>query len=104
MDPANGDEALREVMLDVEEGADLIIVKPALAYGDVLYRTKRASGLPVAAYNVSGEYAMVKAAASQGWIDERRVVTESLLSLKRAGADMIITYHALDAARWISED
>lgn len=104
MDPANGDEALREVMLDVEEGADMIIVKPALAYGDVLYRTKRACGLPVAAYNVSGEYAMVKAAAAQGWIDERRVVMESLLSLKRAGADMVITYHALDAARWMLED
>ncbi|WP_417134451.1 porphobilinogen synthase [Rubneribacter badeniensis] len=103
MDPANGDEALREVMLDVEEGADMIIVKPALAYGDVLYRTKRACGLPVAAYNVSGEYAMVKAASSRGWIDEKRVVMESLLGLKRAGADMVITYHALDAARWISE-
>ena len=103
MDPANGDEALREVMLDVEEGADLVIVKPALAYGDVLYRTKQACGLPVAAYCVSGEYAMVKAAAAQGWIDERRVVMEALLGCKRAGADLLITYHALDVAGWLHE-
>ena len=103
MDPANGDEALREVMLDVEEGADLVIVKPALAYGDVLYRTKQAWGLPVAAYCVSGEYAMVKAAAAQGWIDERRVVMEALVGCKRAGADLLITYHALDVAGWLHE-
>ena len=103
MDPANGDEALREVMLDVEEGADLVIVKPALAYGDVLYRTKQACGLPVAAYCVSGEYAMVKAAAAQGWIDERRVVMEALVGCKRAGADLLITYHALDVAGWLHE-
>ena len=103
MDPANGDEALREVMLDVEEGADLVIVKPAMAYGDVLYRTKRACGLPVAAYCVSGEYAMVKAAAAQGWIDERRVVMEALLGCKRAGADLLITYHALDVAAWLRD-
>lgn len=103
MDPANGDEALREVMLDVEEGADLVIVKPAMAYGDVLYRTKQACGLPVAAYCVSGEYAMVKAAAAQGWIDERRVVMEALVGCKRAGADLLITYHALDVAGWLHE-
>ena len=90
-------------MLDVEEGADLVIVKPALAYGDVLYRTKQACGLPVAAYCVSGEYAMVKAAAAQGWIDERRVVMEALLGCKRAGADLLITYHALDVAGWLHE-
>lgn len=103
MDPANGDEALREVLLDVEEGADVIIVKPALAYGDVILRAKQACGLPVAAYCVSGEYAMIKAAAIQGWIDERRVVVEALLSCKRAGADLLITYHALDVARWLAE-
>lgn len=103
MDPANGDEALREVMLDVEEGADLLIVKPAMAYGDVLCRTKEISGLPVAAYCVSGEYSMIKAAAAQGWIDERRVVMEALLGCKRAGADLLITYHALDVAAWLQE-
>lgn len=103
MDPANGDEALREVMLDVEEGADLVIVKPAMAYGDVLYRTKQTCSLPVAAYCVSGEYAMVKAAAAQGWIDERRVVMEALVGCKRAGADLLITYHALDVAGWLHE-
>ena len=101
MDPANGDEALREVRLDIEEGADLVIVKPALSYLDVVRRVKDAFAFPTVAYNVSGEYAMVKAAAAQGWIDERRVVLETLLSMKRAGADAIITYHAKDAARWI---
>lgn len=101
MDPANGNEAMREVALDVEEGADMLIVKPALAYGDLIYRTKQGFGLPVAAYNVSGEYAMVKAAAAQGWIDEQKTVLESLLGMKRAGADLIITYHALDVARWL---
>ena len=104
MDPANGDETLREVLLDVEEGADIVIVKPALAFGDIVYRTKQASGMPVAAYCVSGEYAMVKAAAAQGWIDERRVVLEALVGCKRAGADMIITYHALDVAEWLHEE
>ncbi len=103
MDPSNGEEAMRETALDIEEGADLVIVKPALAYGDIIYRTKQKFGLPVAVYNVSGEYAMVKAAAAQGWIDERRVVLESLTGMKRAGADLIITYHALDVARWLSE-
>lgn len=103
MDPANGDEAIRETDLDIEEGADIIIVKPALAYGDIIYRTKHRFGLPVAAYNVSGEYAMVKAAAAQGWIDEKRIVKEALVGMKRAGADLIITYHALDVARWLKE-
>ena len=101
MDPANGDEALREVALDLEEGADLVMVKPGLAYLDVVRRVKDRFGVPTAVYNVSGEYAMVKAAAARGWIDERRVVLETLLGFRRAGADMIITYHALDAARWL---
>ena len=101
MDPANSDEALREVRLDIEEGADLVIVKPALSYLDVVRRVKDAFAFPTVAYNVSGEYALVKAAAAQGWIDERRVVLETLLSMKRAGADAIVTYHAKDAARWI---
>jgi porphobilinogen synthase len=101
MDPANGDEALREVALDLAEGADLIMVKPALAYLDIIRRVKERFGVPVAAYNVSGEYAMVKAAAARGWIDERRVVLETLTSFKRAGADMVLTYHALDVARWL---
>ncbi|KUO61326.1 MAG: delta-aminolevulinic acid dehydratase [Gracilibacter sp. BRH_c7a] len=104
MDPANTDEALREVALDVEEGADIIIVKPAMAYGDLIYRTKQRFGLPVAAYNVSGEYAMVKAAAAQGWIDEERIVLETLIGMKRAGADLLITYHALDVARWLGRE
>ncbi|HWQ72677.1 MAG TPA: porphobilinogen synthase [Desulfitobacteriaceae bacterium] len=101
MDPPNGNEAMLETALDIEEGADIIIVKPALAYGDITYRTKQKFGLPVAAYNVSGEYAMVKAAAAKGWIDEQRIVMEALVSMKRAGADLLITYHALDVARWI---
>ena len=101
MDPPNGNEAMIETALDIEEGADVVIVKPALAYGDITYRTKQEFGIPVAAYNVSGEYAMVKAAAANGWIDEQRIVMESLVSMKRAGADMIITYHALDVARWL---
>ena len=101
MDPANGDEAMREVALDIQEGADIVMVKPALSYLDIIYRTKQTFGLPVAAYNVSGEFAMVKAAARNGWIDERRVTMEILLSIKRAGADMILTYHAKDAARWL---
>ncbi|TGE34457.1 porphobilinogen synthase [Desulfosporosinus sp. Sb-LF] len=103
MDPANGDEAMRETTLDIEEGADLIIVKPALSYGDIIYRTKEKFGVPLAAYNVSGEYAMVKAAAANGWIDEKRIVLEALVGMKRAGADLLITYHALDVARWLKE-
>jgi porphobilinogen synthase len=103
MDPANGDEAIREVALDVDEGADIVMVKPALAYMDIIRRVKDDFGMPTAAYNVSGEYAMVKAAAANGWIDERRVVLETLTSFKRAGADLILTYHAKDAARWLSE-
>ena len=103
MDPANGEEAVREALLDVEEGADMVMVKPALAYGDVIAAVKRATRLPVAAYNVSGEYAMVKAAAAAGYIDERAAVLEILTSLRRAGADTIISYHAKDAARWLAE-
>jgi porphobilinogen synthase len=101
MDPANGDEALREVMLDVQEGADMVMVKPALPYLDVLRRVKDATRLPVAAFNVSGEYAMVKAAAAAGYLDERATVLEALTSIRRAGADIVITYHAKDAARWL---
>jgi porphobilinogen synthase len=103
MDPANGDEALREVALDLAEGADLVMVKPALAYLDVVRRVKDEFGVPVACYNVSGEYAMVKAAAARGWIDEKRVVMETLTGFKRAGADMILTYHAPDVARWLKQ-
>ena len=103
MDPANGDEALREVALDLAEGADIVMVKPALAYLDIIRRVKETFGVPLAAYNVSGEYAMVKAAAPSGWIDERRIVLETLTGIKRAGADMILTYHALDVARWLKE-
>src|SRR5207237_619428 len=101
MDPANGDEALREVALDLAEGADIVMVKPALAYLDIIRRVKDRFGVPVAAYNVSGEFAMVKAAAQKGWIDERRVALEILTSIKRAGADMILTYFARDAAQWL---
>jgi porphobilinogen synthase len=101
MDPANGDEALREVALDLAEGADLVMVKPALAYLDVIRRVKERFDVPVAAYNVSGEFAMVKAAAQKGWIDERRVALEILTGIKRAGADMILTYFARDAAQWL---
>ena len=101
MDPANGREALREVAADVAEGADYVIAKPAIAYLDVLKDISRHCDLPIVAYNVSGEYAMVKAAAANGWIDERRIVLENLVGMKRAGAKMIITYHALDAARWL---
>ncbi len=99
MDPANAEEALREVALDVEEGADMVMVKPALPYLDVIRRVKERFGHPVAAYQVSGEYAMIKAAAAQGWIDEGRVVAETLTAIKRAGADVIITYFAHDVAR-----
>jgi porphobilinogen synthase len=103
MDPANGREAVREALLDVGEGADMVMVKPALAYGDLIRAVKRATRLPVAAYNVSGEYAMVKAAAAAGYIDERAAVLEILTSLRRAGADTIVSYHAKDAARWLAE-
>ncbi len=104
MDPANTDEAMREVALDVAEGADIIMVKPALSYLDIIHRTKQTFAMPVAAYNVSGEFAMVKAAARNGWIDERRVTMEILRSIKRAGADIILTYHAKDAAGWLREE
>ncbi|MDX6664163.1 MAG: porphobilinogen synthase [Solirubrobacteraceae bacterium] len=102
MDPGNGDEAVREALLDVEEGADMVMVKPALPYLDVIRRVKDATHLPVAAYHVSGEYAMLKAAAAAGMLDERAAVLEALTSIRRAGADIVITYHAKDAARWLS--
>lgn len=101
MDPGNSDEALKEVALDLAEGADIVMVKPALAYLDIIRRVKERFQVPVAAYNVSGEFAMVKAAAAKGWIDERRVALEILTGIKRAGADMILTYHAPDVARWL---
>ena len=104
MDPANVREALREVDLDIEEGADIVMVKPALAYLDVIRQVREHCNLPIAAYNVSGEYAMIKAAAQQGWIDERRIVMEVLTGIRRAGADMIITYFAPDVAKWLSEE
>jgi len=103
MDPGNGKEAIKEIQLDIAEGADMLIVKPALAYMDIIWRVKQACNLPVAAYNVSGEYAMIKAAALNGWIDEQRVVMETLTGFKRAGADLILTYHAKDAARWLEK-
>jgi len=103
MDPANSDEALREVALDIQEGADIVMVKPALPYLDVLYRVKQQFGMPTFAYNVSGEYAMLKAAAQNGWLDERKTVMEALLSCKRAGADAILTYHAKQVALWLNE-
>jgi porphobilinogen synthase len=103
MDPANGREAVREALLDMREGADMVMVKPALAYGDLIRAVKRATKLPVAAYNVSGEYAMVKAAVAAGYLEERATVLEILTSLRRAGADTIISYHAKDAARWLAE-
>lgn len=104
MDPANGREALREVEEDILEGADIIIAKPAMAYMDIIRDISRNFNIPIAAYNVSGEYSMVKAAAANGWIDERKIVLELLTGLKRAGAKMIITYHALDAAKWLQEE
>ncbi|MDX8395696.1 MAG: porphobilinogen synthase [Mariprofundaceae bacterium] len=104
MDPANSREALREAMLDVDEGADMLMVKPGLAYMDIIRAVKDATDLPMAVYNVSGEYAMVKAAAEKGWIDEKRVVLETMLSFKRAGADIILSYHALDVARWLNDN
>ena len=100
MDCANGQEALREIRADIEEGADIVMVKPALAYLDVLKEAALTFDMPLAVYNVSGEYAMVKAAAANGWIDERRIVLENLTAMKRAGAKIIITYHALEAAAW----
>jgi porphobilinogen synthase len=103
MDPANASEALREVALDIQEGADMVMVKPALAYLDILHRVKTEFGLPTAAYAVSGEYSMIKAAAAKGWIDERSVTLESLLAMRRAGADILITYAAADVARWLNE-
>jgi porphobilinogen synthase len=102
MDPANAREALKEVAMDLEEGADMVMVKPALAYLDVIRQVKDACKVPVAAYNVSGEYAMVKAAAQNGWMDEKRVVLEILTGIQRAGADIILTYHAKDVARWLA--
>jgi len=102
MDPANSREAIKEAMLDIAEGADILMVKPALAYMDIIHAVKEATDVPMAVYNVSGEYAMVKAAAEKGWIDERRVVLETMLGFKRAGADMILTYHAMDVARWLN--
>ena len=101
MDPANSDEALREVALDLAEGADMVMVKPALPYLDIVRRVKERFGVPTMAYQVSGEYAMLKAAALNGWLDERAVVLEALLSIRRAGADAILTYYAKDAARWL---
>jgi porphobilinogen synthase len=103
MDPANSLEALREVALDIEEGADIVMVKPALSCLDLIFQVKREFGYPTAAYNVSGEYSMVKAAAARGWIDEKKVALEILTGIKRAGADMIITYHAKEAARWLAK-
>lgn len=103
MDCANGREALREIADDIAENADMVMVKPALAYLDVLKTARERFDLPIAAYNVSGEYSMVKAAAQMGWIDEKRIVMENLIAMKRAGADIIITYHALDAAKWLEE-
>ena len=101
MDPANSNEALREVTFDVAEGADIVMVKPALSYLDIVYRVKTEFGMPTAAYNVSGEYSMIKAAAANGWLDEKKAIYESLISIKRAGADIIITYFAKDAARML---
>ena len=103
MDPANAREAITEAQLDEQEGADIMMVKPGLAYLDIIHRLREESELPIAAYNVSGEYAMVKAASEKGWIDERAVVLETLLCFKRAGADLILTYHACDAAAWLKQ-
>ena len=104
MDPANAREALHEVELDLSEGADIVMVKPALAYMDIIYRVRQAVNVPVACYNVSGEFSMIKAAAARGWIDERQVVLETLTGFKRAGADLILTYFARDVARWLKGD
>lgn len=104
MDPANSDEAMREAMLDIEEGADILMVKPAMSYQDIIYRLKHTVNYPIAAYNVSGEYAMIQSAAEQGLIDKKNVVLESLIGLKRAGANLIITYFAKDVAKWLKEE
>ncbi|MDI6782994.1 MAG: porphobilinogen synthase [bacterium] len=104
MDPANANEALREVALDIEEGADIVMVKPALAYLDIIYRVKQSFNIPVAAYNVSGEFSLVKAASANGWVDEQKLVLEILTGIKRAGADIIITYWANEVARWLKKD
>ncbi|MFW9875714.1 MAG: porphobilinogen synthase [Candidatus Thorarchaeota archaeon] len=104
MDYSNNDEAMREVLLDINEGADIIMVKPALAYLDLVYRIKNKYRMPTAVYNVSGEYSMIKAAAEKGWIDEKKVVLESITAMKRAGADMILTYYAKDIAKWLNEN
>ncbi|NJM99187.1 MAG: porphobilinogen synthase [Phormidesmis sp. RL_2_1] len=101
MDPANGKEALKEVALDIAEGADIVMVKPAIAYMDIIYQIRQQTHMPIAAYNVSGEYAMIKAAAQRGWIDEKKIVLETLTGLKRAGADLILTYFAKDVAHWL---
>ncbi|MDQ5871401.1 MAG: porphobilinogen synthase, partial [Acidobacteriota bacterium] len=103
MDPSNADEAIREIAADIEQGADVVLVKPALPYLDVIRRAKDETRFPMAAYNVSGEYAMVKAAAANGWIDEKRIVGEILTGIFRAGADFVLTYHAREAAEWIAE-
>jgi len=103
LDPANREEALREIQMDIEEGADMVMVKPALAYLDVIREAKERFHFPLAAYNVSGEYAMVKAAAQAGWLDERKTVLEILTAIRRAGAQIILTYHAKEAAQWIKE-
>ena len=103
MDFTNSKEALREIEADIEENADIVMVKPALAYLDILKEASSTYNMPFAVYNVSGEYSMVKAAAIQGWIDEKRIVTENLIAMKRAGANIIITYHALDMAKWLNE-
>lgn len=104
MDPPNGNEAIREVELDMDEGADIVMVKPALAYLDLIWRVKEICRLPVACYNVSGEYSMVKAAALNNWLDEKKIVLETLTGMKRAGADLMLTYWALDVARWLEQD
>jgi len=101
IDPANGREALKEILLDISEGADMVMVKPSLPYLDIIARAREITNLPIAAYNVSGEYSMIKAAAANGWIDERRTVLETLTGIVRAGADLVITYHARDVARWL---
>ena len=103
MDAANANEALREVALDIQEGADIVMVKPALVCLDIIHRVKKEFGLPTAAYAVSGEHAMIKAAATNGWIDERAATLESLLAMRRAGADILVTYAAADVARWLKE-
>jgi porphobilinogen synthase len=104
MDPANGDEALREIALDLEEGADMVMIKPGMPYLDIVRRVKERFSVPIAVYQVSGEYAMLKAAAGNGWLDERKVVLEALLGCKRAGADAILTYYAPQVAQWLAEE